>query len=110
MKKTILAATLALGVFTAGAAGAQAYISQLMPIAANFCPVGWLKADGSMLPIAQNAALFSVIGTTYGGNGTTTFALPKMSGSGTIGPAGQPMTWCIANTGAQMPPKGKAKP
>lgn len=46
----------------------------------NFAPKGFLLCDGKLLPIEQHTALFSVIGTTYGGDGRTTFALPKLSG------------------------------
>lgn len=46
--------------------------------AANFQPKGWLYCNGQILAIAQNQALFSLLGTTYGGNGTTTFALPNL--------------------------------
>ena len=47
----------------------------------NFPPAGWAFCDGQLLPISQNTALFSLLGTTYGGNGTTTFALPNLQGS-----------------------------
>ncbi len=46
--------------------------------AGNFAPNGWSFCDGTLLPINQNTALFSIIGTTYGGDGKTTFALPKL--------------------------------
>lgn len=46
--------------------------------AGNFAPHGWLICDGRLLNITQNAALFSIIGTTYGGDGRTTFALPDL--------------------------------
>jgi len=46
----------------------------------NFAPSGWAMCNGQLLPIAQNAALFSILGTTYGGNGTTNFALPDLRG------------------------------
>src|SRR4051812_15498079 len=48
--------------------------------AGNFAPRGWAFCNGQILPIAQNAALFSILGTTYGGNGTTTFGLPDLRG------------------------------
>ncbi len=51
----------------------------------NFLPGGWLPTDGRLLPIAQNAALFSILGTTYGGDGRTTFALPDLQGRTAIG-------------------------
>ena len=46
----------------------------------NFAPRGWALCDGQLLPISQNAALFSILGTTYGGDGRTTFALPDLRG------------------------------
>lgn len=46
----------------------------------NFAPRGWAFCDGQLLPIAQNTALFSILGTTYGGDGTTTFGLPDLRG------------------------------
>jgi microcystin-dependent protein len=46
----------------------------------NFAPAGWAQANGQLLPIAQNTALFSLLGTQFGGNGTTTFALPDLRG------------------------------
>jgi microcystin-dependent protein len=56
--------------------------------AGNFAPTGYALCQGQILPISQNAALFSILGTTYGGNGTTTFALPDLRGRAPIG-AGQ---------------------
>lgn len=61
------------------------YIGQLMLMGNNFCPNGWLHAKGQILSIAQNTALFSLLGTTYGGNGQTTFALPNLSGRVPVG-------------------------
>jgi microcystin-dependent protein len=46
----------------------------------NFAPVGWAMCDGQLLPISQNTALFSLLGTYYGGNGVSTFALPNLQG------------------------------
>ena len=48
--------------------------------AGNFAPVGYSMCEGQILPINQNVALFSLLGTTYGGDGVKTFALPKLSG------------------------------
>lgn len=56
------------------------FIGQLMVTAATFCPQGWAAANGQILSIAQNTALFALLGTTYGGNGITTFALPDLRG------------------------------
>lgn len=53
-------------------------IGELLTFAGNFVPRGYAAADGQLLPVAQNAALFSILGTTYGGDGRTTFALPNV--------------------------------
>lgn len=56
----------------------QAYISQVMAFGFNFAPRNWALCNGQILSIAQNTALFSLLGTTYGGNGTVTFGLPNL--------------------------------
>lgn len=56
------------------------FIGQIQPFGFNFAPRGWAFCDGQLLPIAQNTALFSLIGTTFGGDGRTTFALPDLKG------------------------------
>jgi microcystin-dependent protein len=56
------------------------YIGQITLVAFNFAPQGWAVCDGSLLSIAQNAALFDLLGTTYGGDGQSTFALPDLRG------------------------------
>lgn len=58
----------------------QPYIGELMLFAGNFAPKGWALCNGQTLSIASNTALFSILGTTYGGNGTTTFNLPDLRG------------------------------
>src|SRR5213595_2698421 len=55
---------------------ATPYIAAILLFAGNFAPRGWAFCQGQILSIAQNTALFSLLGTTYGGNGQTTFALP----------------------------------
>lgn len=64
------------------------YIGSVTLFAGNFAPRSWAFCQGQLLSIAQNTALFSILGTTYGGNGTTTFALPDLRGRAVIG-AGQ---------------------
>lgn len=54
------------------------FIGQIIMFAGNFAPRGWAFCDGQLLPIASNTALFSLLGTTYGGDGRTTFALPDL--------------------------------
>jgi hypothetical protein len=59
---------------------ATPFIGQITIFAGNFAPRNWAFCNGQLLAIAQNTALFSILGTTYGGNGTTTFALPDLRG------------------------------
>ncbi len=61
-------------------AGPEPFVGEISYVAFNFAPQGWFQCDGQTLPINQYQALFALIGTTYGGNGTTTFALPDMRG------------------------------
>jgi microcystin-dependent protein len=65
---------------TALAQATEPFIGQIMCAGFNFAPTGWAELDGQLLPIAQNTALFSLLGTQYGGNGVSTFALPDMRG------------------------------
>jgi microcystin-dependent protein len=58
----------------------DAFIGSIMMFAGNFAPRGWALCEGQLLSISQNTALFSLLGTTYGGNGQTTFALPDLRG------------------------------
>src|SRR5213596_1975866 len=59
---------------------AQPFMGEIKIISWNYAPQGWTFCDGQFLPINQNQALFSLLGTTYGGNGQTTFALPNLQG------------------------------
>ena len=58
----------------------EPFIAQIMLFGGNFAPRGWAFCDGQLLPISSNSALFSIIGTAYGGDGRTTFALPDLRG------------------------------
>jgi microcystin-dependent protein len=58
----------------------EPYIGEIRMFAGNFAPRGWALCDGQLLPISQYTALFSILGTTYGGDGRTTFALPDLRG------------------------------
>lgn len=60
---------------------ASPFVAEIRIFAGNFAPRGWATCDGQILPISQNTALFSLLGTVYGGNGQTTFALPNLQGS-----------------------------
>lgn len=63
----------------------ESFLSVITPFAANFAPKGWALCNGQLLAIAQNQALFALLGTTFGGNGTTNFALPNLQGRVGIG-------------------------
>ena len=58
----------------------EPFLSEVKIVSFNFAPKGWALCNGQLLPINQNQALFSLLGTTYGGNGQTTFALPNLQG------------------------------
>ncbi len=60
---------------------ADPYVGEVRVFAGNFPPSGWALCNGQLLPISQNTALFSLLGTNYGGNGTTNFALPNLQGA-----------------------------
>ena len=60
------------------------FIGQIMMFAGSFAPVNWALCNGQILPISEYSALFSILGTTYGGNGRTTFALPDLRGRAPI--------------------------
>jgi microcystin-dependent protein len=80
MKAYIAACASALALSSSPVAFAQeVYLSELRQFGSNFCPRGWAPTNGAILPIAQNTALFSLLGTMYGGDGRTTFALPNLA-------------------------------
>jgi microcystin-dependent protein len=59
---------------------AQPYVGEIRMFAGNFAPAGWMFCAGQLLPISENETLFNLIGTTYGGDGQSTFALPDLRG------------------------------
>lgn len=59
---------------------ADQFVSEIRMFAGNFAPVGWALCNGQLMAISQNTALFSLLGTQFGGNGTTNFALPNLQG------------------------------
>jgi microcystin-dependent protein len=65
---------------------ADQYVGEIRIFGCNFAPTGWAQCNGQLMPISQNTALFSLLGTTYGGDGKSTFALPNVEASAT-------MTW-----------------
>lgn len=68
----------------------EAFIGTILLFAGNFAPRGWALCHGQQLSIQQNAALFSILGTTYGGDGVRTFALPDLRGRVAVGWGGGP--------------------
>lgn len=92
----------------------EPFIAEIRIFAGNFAPRGWAFCDGQLLPIAQNTALFSLIGTTYGGDGRTTTGLPNLQGRAPMHPGRGPGltprnlgqsggTTTVTLTDAQMP-------
>ncbi|TPW76863.1 phage tail protein [Schumannella sp. 10F1B-5-1] len=63
----------------------EPFVGEIIAVGFNFAPRGWALCNGQLMPIAQNTALFSLLGTTYGGDGRTTFALPNLQGVSPIG-------------------------
>lgn len=73
------------GTHGAWAQASDPYLGQVMAVGFNFCPTGWLPANGQLLSISQNSALFALLGTFYGGDGQTTFQLPNLQGRVPVG-------------------------
>ncbi len=61
------------------------FVAEIRAFGFNFPPKGWAYCDGQLLPISQNTPLFSLLGSNYGGNGTSNFALPNLQGSTVVG-------------------------
>jgi microcystin-dependent protein len=68
----------------------DAFVAEIRIFPFNFVPKGWARCDGQLLPISQNTALFSLLGTTYGGDGKSTFALPDLQGAAPMHPGQGP--------------------
>jgi microcystin-dependent protein len=79
------------------------FVGQILTFGTTFCPTGTLQANGQLLPISTNTALFSLLGTQYGGDGVSTFALPNIKAALTLNRA--PLITCIAISGI-FPPRG----
>src|SRR3954467_12881991 len=75
---------------------AQPYVGEIRMFAGNFAPAGWSFCEGQLLPISENETLFQLIGTTYGGDGQETFALPDLRGRV---PLHQGNSFILAQTG-----------
>jgi microcystin-dependent protein len=66
------------------------FVAEIRIFAGNFAPTGWALCNGQLMPISQNTALFSLLGTTYGGDGRSNFALPNLQGSAPMHPGQGP--------------------
>ena len=101
MMRGVSTLMLAAAVFGAGTspamAGAEPWVGEVQVYAFLFCPVGFIPADGRLLQITEHDALFSLIGTRYGGDGTTNFRVPTAEPIFTA--TGPPLTQCIADFG-----------
>jgi microcystin-dependent protein len=69
-------------------AGTEPYLGEIMYTIGSYCPKGWANADGRLLQVKQNAALFSLLSSKFGGDGITTFALPDLRGRTVVGAGG----------------------
>ena len=76
--------------FSVGATAQEAFIAEIRMFAGNYAPRDWALCEGQLLPISQHSALFSILGTMYGGDGRTTFALPDLRGRVAIHPGQGP--------------------
>ena len=108
MKQRLLTAAIAATIAN-GALAQEAYMGQILQFGSNYCPRGTIAASGQTLGIAQNTALFSLFGTTYGGDGQTTFALPDLRAKDANGQPiapGEPgagMLHCVVEQGYYPP-------
>jgi microcystin-dependent protein len=108
MKRTLLAAAIA-ATIACGASAQEAYMGQILQFGSTYCPRGTIPASGQTLAIAPNAALFSLFGTIYGGDGQTTFAMPDLRAKDANGQPiapGQPgagMLHCVVEQGYYPP-------
>jgi microcystin-dependent protein len=100
IRKSLIALAISAGVVpqTLNGAQAQLFLGDVATFAFNFCPLGWAEANGQLLPIAQNDALFNLLGTQYGGNGVTTFALPNAKTAVTL-TTGATLIQCVSLQG-----------
>jgi len=71
----------------------EPFLAEVRIVGFNFAPRGWALCDGQILPISQYTAVFSLMGTTYGGDGRTTFGLPDLRGRVPLHPGGNGVTW-----------------
>jgi microcystin-dependent protein len=94
---TVLACVCCIAPRPVAAQASEPFLGEIQIFAFNFCPEGWVQANGQLLSISTYTALFALLGTTYGGDGVSTFALPKWGPILTAN--GGALTACIALQG-----------
>ncbi len=108
MRQTLLGAAIA-ATIASSALAQEVYMGQVLQFGSTYCPKGTIPASGQTLDIAQNTALFSLLGTTFGGNGQTTFMVPDLRSKDANGQPiapGQPgagMLHCVVEQGYYPP-------
>jgi microcystin-dependent protein len=80
---------------------AEPFIAEIRIFGFTFAPAGWAQCSGQIMPISQNTALFSLLGTTYGGNGTSNFMLPNLQGAAPLAPGQGPGMSLLIDLGEQ---------
>ena len=93
----LLALAAIAGLSAPASAQVTPYLGEIIEVGFNFCPQNWVSPNGQILSISQYTALFSLLGTTYGGDGVRTFALPNLVPPLTV--SRKPTTLCIALAG-----------
>jgi len=100
MRKKIFTLLIAIACSISGLLAQDEFVGEIRIFPINFVPYGWMACNGQLLQISQNTALFSILGTTYGGDGKTTFALPNLQGRVALNP-GQGPGLSLRNLGEQ---------
>jgi microcystin-dependent protein len=104
MRKILFITALAVSALAAGPVLAdQPYVGEIRMFGSNYCPQGWIAANGALLPIMQYTPLFSMLGTTYGGDGRVSFRVPNLVIRTSAPQPPTAVKTCIATQGAQAP-------
>ena len=103
LKSMVLALLVSFTLTPAAHAGSEPYLGDIIMTAIFFAPRGWMFCRGQILPIEDNQALYSILGTTYGGDGRTTFALPDLKDEGKLPNSNANVQYIIATQGDYPP-------
>ena len=99
LKSMVLALLVSFTLTPAAHAGSEPYLGDVIRFAGNFAPRGWEFCEGQLLSITDNPALFAILGTTYGGDGRTNFALPNLKDEGKLPNSNAVVQYIIATQG-----------